>query len=276
MSYKLSKSSDRHRFREQYGPWAIVGGASEGIGEAFCHHLAMCGINLIMVARRKGPLDDLAATLTEQFDVQIETVSADLSRESIVEELADTVGDKVIGLLVYNAAASTVGEFLKTDVASKLTSIKVNCQGPVLLSQAYGAEMAERGKGGIVLMSSMSAFQGAGMVATYAATKAFMLILGEGLWEEMKPRGVDVIVCVAGATNTPNFLEDTPVDKRAKGFPGSPDAVAKKALEQLGAGPVTIPGALNNIAAGMLQKLMSRKQAVKFFSAKTREMYDEE
>lgn len=276
MTYKLSKRSDRRRFREQYGPWAIVGGASEGIGEAFCHQLAASGLNLIMVARRKAPLDTLAAEIVARHGIQIETVAADLSSEHIVDELADVVDDKLVGLLVYNAAASTVGEFLNTDVASKLKSIQVNCQGPVLLSQAYGEEMAARGKGGIILMSSMSALQGTGMVATYAATKAFMLVLGEGLWEELRPRGVHVLVCVAGATNTPNFLNDTPVSKRAKGFPGSPEAVAKKALEQLDAGPTTIPGVLNNMASAMLQKLMTRKQAVNFFSAKTREMYDSE
>ena len=122
-------------------------------------------------------------------------------------------------------------------------------------------------------MSSLSAFQGSAMVGTYAATKAFDIVLGETLWTELAPKGVDVSVCVAGATLTPNFKRQTPVHKRRQSYPMEPDAVVKEALAGLGRRPTVIAGAMNRAAHVVMSRLLPRRMAVRFISDRTRDMY---
>ncbi len=259
-------------FRERYGPWAIVAGASEGLGQAFSRALASRGINLILIARREGPLTELADDLRRQ-GVAVRTLSLDLGAADMIKALQKAVGELDVGLLVYNACRSEIGEFLDTDLASKLGTIDVNCRGPVLLCSWLAPRLIQRGRGGLLLMSSLSAFQGAAMVGTYAATKAFDIVLGETLWTELAPKGIDVLVCVAGATLTPNFERQTPVDKRRQAFPMVPEDVVAEALAGLGHGPTVIAGAMNRAAHLVLSRLVPRRRAVQFISGMTRKMY---
>jgi uncharacterized protein len=260
------------QFHHRYGPVALVAGASEGIGAAFAHQLAEKGLDLILLARRLAPLEEQAHLLRRRHGVRVEAVSMDLGAPDLAERIDSLVEGKDIGLLVYNACYSKIAPYLESDLESKLTTIDVNCRGPVVLTSVLGPQLVARGRGGMLLMSSMSGLQGTALVSTYAASKAFNTVLGEGLWTEFAPHGVDVLVCVAGATSTPNFEAQTPKDKRKQAFPMSPDAVVHGALGALSDGPVHIAGTMNRIVANAM-RVLSRKAAISMFSKATRNMY---
>lgn len=259
-------------FHQRYGPVAVVAGASEGIGRAYAHALAEKGLDLILLARRLDLLEAEAQLLRRRHRVNVETVSLDLGAPDLAEKLSATIDGKDVGLFVYNACYSRIGPFLETDLASKLATVDVNCRGPLTAAALVAPRLVARGRGGIVLMSSMSGLQGTAMVATYAASKAFDTVLGEGLWAEIRPKGVDVLVCVAGATSTPNFLAQTPEGKRAKAFPMTPDDVARGALANLRNGPVHYAGPVNS-AVAFAGRFLSRRRAVAFISKNTSSMY---
>lgn len=259
-------------FHRQYGPWAVVAGASEGIGRAFAHALAEKGLDLVLIARRAEPLEAEANLIRRRHRVGVETVSLDLGAPDLASRFEAAIADKDVGLLVYNACYSDIGEFLAMDMASKQKTLDVNCRGPVTLSTVMGDRLVARGSGGLLLMSSMSGFQGTAMVSTYAATKAFDTVLGESLWAELRPKGVDVLVCVAGATTTPNFNAQTPKEKQRQVFPMTPEDVARGALANIGNGPVYIPGAMNRLVS-VLGRIVGRKRAVEFISKNTRKLY---
>ena len=209
----------RASFTNRYGPVALIVGASEGIGAAFARELAGAGLHLVLVARRPAPLELLADALRAKHGVTVRTLSCDLGDPAAADAVLDACRDLQVGLLVYNAAASSVGRFLDIPVAAHRRAVRVNAAGPVILAHALGGPMAERGRGGIVLMSSLTAFQGTPLVASYGATKAFNLVLAEGLWGELKERGVDVLACCAGATLTPGYERATPSRSRSRFAP---------------------------------------------------------
>lgn len=261
----------------RYGEWALIAGASEGIGRAFASDLAAAGLNVILVARRSGPLEELASELRREHGVKVAVAAVDLAAEDVVERIQEVTGEVSIGLVVYNACFSKIGEFLETDLESKLLTLDVNCRGPIRLLQAYLPPMVARGRGGVVLMSSMAGFQGGAMVPTYAASKAFDTVLGESLWAELRPRGVDVLVCVAGATSTPGFEAQTPAGTRSKAFPGSPEKVAEDALRALPKrwrGPTIVSGGINKAANFFFTRVLSRGAASHVFSKSTRSIYE--
>ncbi len=239
--------------RERYGPWALVAGASEGIGAAFATALAGHGLDLVLVARRPGPLTELAARLP----VHTVTVSADLA-DGIAPVLAATTGLEV-GLVVCNAAYSPIGAFLDTDPAETERALRLNCATPLALAHAYLPGMAARGRGGFVVMSSLAGQQGSPGLAVYAATKAFDTVLAEGLWGELRGRGVDVVTAVAGAVATPGFGRSA-----GRAAPGTvtPERVAEAALAALGRRPHTVPGALMRFSAATMARLLPRRTAV--------------
>jgi short-subunit dehydrogenase len=260
-------------FHERYGPVAVVAGASEGIGRAFSHQLAEKGMDLVLLARRQELLEQEAHVLRRRHGVNVTTISMDLGASDLEVRFRAAIEGKDVGLLVYNACYSKIGTFLDTDLASKMATLDVNCRGPVILSSILAERLVARGRGGILLMSSMSGLQGTAMVSTYAASKAFDTILGEGLWVELAPRGVDVLVCIAGATSTPNFEAQTPEKKRKQVLPMSPEDVAKGALANLRNGPVHIAGPVNR-ALGAVLSVLPRKASVSFISKNTRKVYE--
>lgn len=244
-------------FRERYGRWALVAGASEGIGEAFASALAGRGLDVILIARRADKLEATASRLRAAHGVEVLALAIDLGAADMAERIAKGVGEREVGLLVYNAAFSRVGGFLETPLADHLQTLDVNCRAPVVLVHRYGAAMRERGRGGIVLMGSMSGLQGSPRLASYAASKAFAQVLGESLWGELRSSGVDALTCVAGATRTPGFeavASDTP------GPVMEPSAVVEQALAALGRRPSMIAGLGNRVAAWVLGKLPRRRQ----------------
>jgi len=176
--------------------------------------------------------------------------------------------------LVYNAAFSAIGPFLERPVEDHLKEIQTNALTPLKLVYLCAQQMMVRGCGGIVLMSSLSAFQGSAYISTYAATKAFNIVLAEGLWEEWRERGVDVLVCISGAVKTPNYIASEPGQTGGLGaMTMNPDQVVREALNALGKGPYIIPGRMNRVASFVMRHLLPRKAAVRFMGRILREMY---
>jgi short-subunit dehydrogenase len=271
------KSSHPHAsidFRQRYGPWAVVAGGSEGLGAAYADLLASRGLELVLVARRSELLQALASSLTAKYDVHVRVLSMDLSRPEAAGQIFTATQDLEVGMLVYNAAFSAVGPFLDQSIDDHLREIDTNIRTPLVLTYQFGQRMLERGRGGIVLMSSLSAFQGSAFISNYSATKAFNMLLAEGLWEEWRQRGVDVLVCMAGATKTPNYLASSP--RRTGRFSDAtlePEAVAAEALAALGKQPHVIPGRSNRLASFVMRRLLPRQVAIMFMGRILRDMY---
>jgi short-subunit dehydrogenase len=257
--------------RQRYGPWAIVVGASDGIGASFASTLAARGLDVVLVARRVGPLESTASRLRERYGVRTRVVAADVGTPDGLATVVDAADD--VGLLVCNAALAPVGPFADLTPAQLDAVLNVNCRAAVQLAHAYGSRMLARGRGGVILLSSMAGDRGASTVAHYAATKAYLRVLAEGLWTEWRPRGVDVLACCPGLVRTPTFTASHPA--RLGRFvppPMDPDLVALAALGALGRGPVVIPG-WRNRAGASVARLLPRRVAVSLVSRQTRAMY---
>jgi short-subunit dehydrogenase len=253
---------------KKYGPYALVAGASEGLGAAYAEALAKRGFNLVLLARRKEKLKAFAEELREKHGVAITTHAGDMADFDAVKAFVLSL-DVQIGLLVYNAAYAPVGLFTDIEEEQLARVVAVNVKGPLLLARLVLPQMTARKKGGIILMSSLAGTQGSPKLASYAATKAFNAILAEGLWEELKPHGIDVIASCAGAILTPGYQETQ--QAKAPGTLG-PAKVAEKTLKALGKGPVFVPGGINKLARFFLMRLMPRKLAIKIMAANTRSL----
>jgi short-subunit dehydrogenase len=255
-------------FANRYGPWAVVAGASEGIGAAFSRRLAAQGVNVVLVARREGPLATLELELRAEFGVDTRVVALDLSTAGAEEALFEATAGLDVGFLVYNAGADENGAFF-LDVAPEVWAAMVhrNCVVPLLATHHYAAAMAERGRGGVILVTSGAAWAGGTRLATYAGTKAFDLVFGESLWAELGPRGVDVLSLVVTATDTPAFRRLLEARGREM-FDGAadPDDVAREGLEYLGDGPTWSMGMPDGAGPSMLGSL-ARRAAVEAMSA---------
>jgi short-subunit dehydrogenase len=244
----------------KYGPWAIVTGASSGIGEHFARALAAGGFDLVLVARRKDRLDALASELKREHDCEVETVVLDLTRPDFCEILLDRVGDRDVGLLVNNAGDGAKGPFHEQSLESKLALLDLNCRAPLMLLDAFAPRLIERGRGGVIITSSIESVIGFPLSASYAATKAYATSLGEGLWGELRYHGVDVMVLEPGATDTELLPRS---GMKAEDMMGimTPAEVATSALAQLGKRPVFIAGRMNRVLTTLLS-LLPRRLAI--------------
>lgn len=260
-------------FRHKYGPSALITGGSEGLGAAFADEIAARGLDLVLVARRREPLEDRAAALRAAHGVGVTTLSADVGRDEGLAKVAELAAGREIGLFVHSAALSTIGEFTEQGLATHDALIALNCRAPAVLAHHLGRAMVARGRGGIVLLSSLSALAGTALVAHYAASKAYQRVLAEGLWEELRPRGVDVLACLAGPTDTPTYRARRPASGEWEWPPVmDPAAVARETLDALGRGPLVVPGRLGGAMDAVL-RLLPPRLAVRMMSASTRRMY---
>jgi short-subunit dehydrogenase len=262
------------RFRERFGPWAVIAGASEGLGAAFAASLAARGLDLVLVARRATRLDSLATQLATAYRVQARSLPLDLAQASAAEVVADATADLDVGLLVCNAAHSTIGPFFEQPLDEHLIELRLNCYTPLELVYRLGERMLARQRGGIVLMGSLSAAHGAPLIANYAATKAYNWVLAEGLWDELRGRGIAVTVCCAGATATPNYLRSEPRRIGLLRMPAmAAEAVVAETLAALGRQPSVIPGRANRVVATVMQRLLPRRAAIKIMGGTLRSLY---
>ena len=261
-------------FQQHYGQWGIVAGASEGLGAEYAKELASHGLNLVLVARRSELLRSLAAQFSDQYRIETKLITQDLSTPDAAEQIMQQTMDLDIGLLIYNAAFSAVGPFLERSMDEHLREIHTNIHAPLKLVYLLGQRFIARGRGGIVLMSSLSAFQGSAYISTYAATKAFNIVLAESLWEEWRTRGVDMLVCISGAVKTPNYVASQPQQTgRFSDSTMTPYQVVKEALYALGKQPYVIPGRMNRFASFIMRHLLPRKTAIQLMGRVLRDMY---
>jgi short-subunit dehydrogenase len=259
-------------FAARYGPWALVVGASDGIGAAFAGELAARGCNVVLAARRLALLDEVAGALRTRHGIDTRSVSADLAAPDGVSRILDATDGLDLGLLVCNAAYGPVGPFLDLSPAQLDATIDVNVRSATRLTHALAPRLVERGRGGIMLLGSVASMQGVALVAQYAATKAYLRVLGEGLWNELKPYGVDVLTSCPGLVRTPTYEAGAPAPSRLAPAPMTAQAVASQSVDALGRVPVLFPGRANRFGV-LAMKFLPRRTAVNLVSSQTRLMY---
>ena len=237
---------DARPLLERYGPWALVAGGSDGIGAAFARALASAGFAVALIGRDEDKLAKAAAALHDDHGAETRTIALDLTTADAGAAAARATDDLEVGLLVYNAGSNAqAGRFLDLPFDNALGLLDRNCRGATALAHHFGGRMRTRGRGGIVLMSSLACLAGTHGQAVYGATKAFDTLLAEALWHELAPAGVDVLAVLAGATRTETMLATGDAFDDAM----DPNEVATAALERLGRGPICVPGAGNQAAA---------------------------
>jgi short-subunit dehydrogenase len=245
----------------QYGPWALIAGGSEGVGASFALKLAAHGINLVLVARKTAPLEEVAEQVGRQSSVSVRTLSMDLCSDDMFARITRATNDIEIGMLIYNAGSERTFEaFHDRDLANAERMIALNISGVTRLAHYYGGHMRERRRGGIILVGSTAGYAGGGKVVMYAASKAFDCIFAEGLWYELRPHNVHVLGLILGATRTPQAVR-LGMNFDSSDFPAAdPDVVAQEGLEHLGIDPVWHSGGTEPIAQGF--RTMKRADAI--------------
>ena len=222
---------------DRYGPWAGIAGGSEGVGAELAQQLAADGFNLLLVARRREPLE-ATAEAARAHGVEVRTVSADLTRPESVAAVTEATADVEVGLLIYNAGANTHGRaFTRGELDGFQGVIDLNITTMLALTHHYAAPMRERGRGGILLVGSLAGYVGTSTEAIYGGVKAFGRIFAEGLWAELREYGVDVLELVLGVTRTP-AMQRAGLNFDAPGMHVSePADVAREGLAALPHGP---------------------------------------
>jgi short-subunit dehydrogenase len=228
---------------ERYGPWAMVTGASDGIGRAFAQQLAAMGVNLVLVARGAERLAALANELQARHGITCRALPVDLSDLGATTQMLDATRDLDIGLLIAAAGFGSGGPFLAADIAGEVQMVNLNCTSVLVQCAHFGQRFAGRGRGGVVLLSSLVAFHGTPWAANYAATKAYVQSLAEGLRSEWGAHGVDVIACAPGPVASGFAARADMRMAQAQ----APDVVARSTLAALGRRGTVRPGWLSKL-----------------------------
>jgi short-subunit dehydrogenase len=226
-------------FQNRYGPVALVTGASSGIGWALAERLAEAGLDLILVARRVQRLEFLAAQLADRHGISARPLAVDLARPDAPHAILQATADLDIGLVVSNAGFGMKGSHADNDPTVMAEMLMVNCHVPMQLTQGFIPRMLARGRGGMILTSSVEGLIGCPYSAAYSATKALVLALGEALWAELQPLGIDILTLCPGATES-EAAARSGVELSSLQHVMSADAVARLALEHLADGPTFI------------------------------------
>jgi hypothetical protein len=253
-------------FSEKYGPWAVVAGGALGLGEAWCNELADRGLNIVSIDRDKDALQAQAEHLQSTYGVEVRSIEADLTHPDILEITKERTQDLEVGMMVFSAAMETDPEiihphlFHEGSLEFHRNLININIRAVCEFAYHFGKPMQERRRGGLILISSGADGQGAPFVAHYGASKAYDTVLGQGLWFELKPFGVDVISVPLGMTRTTAMAE----------FPDVPameaDEAVREVLAALGEEPQWTPGRKNRIGQGIMKRLVSKKRAIRMFA----------
>jgi short-subunit dehydrogenase len=223
---------------EKYGPWAVITGGSEGIGASFARKLAADGVNVVLVARKVEPLEELAEEI-RAMGVQARTRSVDLADHNAIDQVREITDDIDVGFLIYNAGANKVrGNFIELEPKAYRDLIGINIINQAEFLHHYGALIKPRGSGGIIMTGSTASYLGSATLATYCGVKAFSRLWTESIWAECKPMGIDVLHLVINFTATPAMVRAGYDISKAQ----SPDDVAQEALDALGKEPVHIMG----------------------------------
>jgi short-subunit dehydrogenase len=233
----------REQFKTRYGQWAVVTGASSGIGRAIADELAAKGLNLVLVARREAELEQIAEMLSARHGVETRVLAADLASATALTPIESETKTLDVGLLVAAAGFGTAGNFLDANLEDELAMLDVNCRAVLRLSLHFGRRFAGRGRGGLILFGSLVGYQGTPRAAHYAATKAYVQTLAEALHVELAPGGVDVLSSAPGPVSS-GFAARA--DMRM-GAAEKPETVARATLNTLGKKMTVTPGALSKV-----------------------------
>ncbi len=242
----------KDKFFKKYGPWAIVTGASSGIGVEFARQLAENGLNLVLIARRVENMETLGAELKDAHGIDYKTLQLDLTEEGFYQKVETAIEGLDVGLLVNNAGINCEGDFYRGGLDRNVGMIRLNVEAPFILAHELGKKLIERGSGGIIFTASTSAFQAMPYFTHYAATKAYVLSLSESMHYEFRKKGVNVIAVCPGPTESEMSGDlSGPMVMKAK-------PVVKSALQNLGKLTHVVPGIGNKIGALMPQILGRR------------------
>lgn len=242
----------------KYGKWALITGASSGIGEEFALQLAALNFNLVLVARRKDKLDQLSVELIAKFNIETLVISLDLSKPDFLETIKQQTNHLDIGLLINNAGFAITGSFLNDQLANQLSLLDVNCKAPLILSHYFGNRMLSSGSGGIINIASTAAFLPLPFWSNYAASKAYLLSFSEGIWHELKNAGIDVLAVCPGPTQT-EFADTAKVNLGGM----TAKEVVDCSLKNIGKNSSVIVG-FTNLFSTFFLRFFSRKLLIKF------------
>ncbi|MDE2595397.1 MAG: SDR family NAD(P)-dependent oxidoreductase [Sphingomonadales bacterium] len=226
-------------FTHRYGPLALVTGASSGIGTGFAEELAARGMDLVVTARRTDRLEALAARLAAEHGITVECLSADLTGPAAPGELLATLAGRDVGLLVSNAGFGLKGPHEANDAAAMAEMLTVNCHAPMQLAHGMIPRLKARGRGGLLFTASVEGLIGCPYSAAYAASKALVVSLGEALWGELSPEGIDVLTLCPGPTESEAAAKQG-IDMSANPHLLPAREVARLALDNLANGPTFV------------------------------------
>jgi uncharacterized protein len=243
-------ATNQRKFRDKYGEWALVTGASAGIGLEFARQLAREGMSVVLTARREDRLNTLASELRAEFHIETRVVAADLAAPDGADRLADAVADLPIAMLVNNAGFGLAGRFDKLPTDRLRAMVVVNCVVPVVLTSRILPGMVKRGRGAVIVVGSVAGRQPLPLHAVYSATKGFDLLFGEGLWGELRGTGVDALVIEPGPTQT-EFQAVAGENVSNHGEPAS--NVVRVAFDALGKQPSVVSGWFNFVRANAIR-----------------------
>jgi short-subunit dehydrogenase len=224
-------------FKDRYGPVALVTGASSGIGKAFAEELAAKGLDLVLVARRLERLETLAAQLAKQHGVKSQAYQMDLAHPTAAQQVLDVTNSLDLGLVISNAGFGMKGEHAANDAQAMADMLMVNCNVPLQLSRGFIPRLRRRGKGGIIFTSSVEGLMGCPYSTAYSSSKALVNALGEGLWAELQPEGIDVLTLCPGATES-EAASKQGIDIATLRNVMPADEVARLTLDNIQNGPI--------------------------------------
>ncbi|WP_265456979.1 SDR family NAD(P)-dependent oxidoreductase [Enterococcus sp. HY326] len=250
-------------FKEKYGTWAFVAGGSEGMGGAFCDRLAKEGMNVVVTGRHAEKIANKQKQLEADFGVATRGLTIDFGDDEILPQVKAATDDLEIGFLVYNVGLASMALFTERDIDFELYRLNANTKSMLTLSLHFSKQMKERGKGGIILLSSSGGVVGSPYIQTYSATKAYAFTLAEALWGELSDFGIDVLAILPGNTIGQNFAEVAP---------GTPSfqtgaEVVEEAFQAFGVDPTVICGDYTRQEVGDNFNIPKRKEQILKFKA---------
>lgn len=245
-------------FKEKYGEWAFVAGGSEGMGGAYCDHLAKEGMNVIVTGRHEEKIDKKCQQLQADFGVETRGLKIDFGDTEILDQVKKATDDLEVGFLVYNVGLASMALFPDREIDYELYRLNANTRSMLTLALLFSKGMKERQKGGMILMSSSGGVVGTPYIQTYSATKAYAFTLAEALWGELKGLGIDVLGVLPGNTIGQNFSEVPP------GTPGFQTGaeVVEEAFSVFGKDPTVITGEAAKAEVGDLFDIPRRKEKI--------------
>jgi short-subunit dehydrogenase len=253
--------------KERFGPWALITGASSGIGREFARQLAEAGLNIVLVARRLALLEEAGRLFGKDFGVKYRAISLDLSEEGFLKKLAEATVDLDIGLVVSNAGNISPGALLSKNREELTSLLRLNTLAHLEIAHHFGKKLAERGRGGLLFVGAMGSDKGVPYMASDAAARAYIQSLAQGLHMELKPLGVHVTVVPAGPTETPVLAKLALTPETMPMKPMKPEQCASEGLKALQRNrSIIIPGRLNRLMHALIPASVTRAMMSKMFA----------